>query len=209
MTAASGVVGLARARAFHPAAITLDVMMPELDGWTVLAVLKGDPSLADIPVILVTIVDERQRGYALGAVEYMVKPIDRERLTGLLLGLCGETGHVLLIEDDQVTRELMRQALTAEGWKVDEAVHGRAALAWLAQGLPNAIVLDLMMPEMDGFEFLAELRRQPQWRGIPVVVVTAMDLSEAMLTHGDPYAIQCWMISGEITITPTTIMASI
>ncbi len=179
LTAANGVEGLARAREFHPAAITLDVIMPELDGWTVLAALKGDPYLADIPVILVTIVDEKQRGYALGAVEYMVKPIEREQLTTLLLGLCGETGRILLIEDDQVTRELMREALTTGAWKVDEAVNGHAALAWLAQELPDAIVLDLMMPEMDGFEFLAELRRRPQWRGIPVVVVTAMDLSEA------------------------------
>jgi CheY-like chemotaxis protein len=178
LTAANGIEGLARARELHPAAITLDVMMPDLDGWAVLAALKGDPTLADIPVILVTIVDEKQRGYALGAVEYMVKPIDRERLAALLVALCGGTGHVLLVEDDEATRTMMRQALTADGWKVDEAVHGRAGLAWLAQGRPDAIVLDLVMPEMDGFEFLAQLRRRPEWRGIPVVVVTAMDLSE-------------------------------
>jgi CheY-like chemotaxis protein len=179
LTAADGIDGLVRARELHPAAITLDVMMPGLDGWTVLAALKGDPALADIPVILVTIVDEKQRGYALGAVEYMVKPVDRERLAALLLALCGGTGHVLVVEDDEATRATMRQALTGAGWKVDEAVHGRAALAWLAQGHPDAIVLDLVMPEMDGFEFVAQLRRRPEWRDIPVVVVTAMDLSEA------------------------------
>jgi signal transduction histidine kinase/CheY-like chemotaxis protein/HAMP domain-containing protein len=179
LTAANGIEGLARAREFHPAAITLDVMMPDLDGWAVLTALKGDPTLADIPVILVTIVDEKQRGYALGAVEYMVKPIDRDRLAALLLTLCGGTGHVLLVEDDDATRATMRQGLIATGWKVDEAVHGRAALGWLAQGRPDAIVLDLVMPEMDGFEFVAQLRRRPEWRGIPVVVVTAMELSEA------------------------------
>jgi signal transduction histidine kinase/DNA-binding response OmpR family regulator len=178
LTAANGIEGLARARQFHPDAITLDVMMPDLDGWAVLAALKGDPTLADIPVILVTIVDEKQRGYALGAVEYMVKPIDRERLATLLLALCGDTGHVLVVEDDATTRASLRQALTDTGWKVDEAVHGRAALAWLAQARPDAIVLDLVMPELDGFEFVAQLRRRPEWRGIPVVVVTAMDLSE-------------------------------
>ena len=84
VTAAGGVEGLARAREVHPAAITLDVMMPDLDGWTVLAALKGDPTLADIPVVLVTIVDEKQRGYALGAAEYMVKPVDRDRLAAVL-----------------------------------------------------------------------------------------------------------------------------
>ncbi len=179
LTAASGVEGLARARERRPGAITLDVMMPDLDGWDVLAALKGDPSLADIPVVLVTIVDERQRGYALGAAEYLVKPIDRERLTSLLVSLCGTPGHVLLVEDDDHTRSAMRQALAGQGFEVDEAPHGRAALAWLARNRPDAIVLDLVMPEMDGFELVDELRRRPEWRDIPVVVVTAMDLSDA------------------------------
>jgi signal transduction histidine kinase/DNA-binding response OmpR family regulator/HAMP domain-containing protein len=178
LTAADGAEGLARARERHPAAITLDVMMPGLDGWTVLAALKGDPTLADIPVVLVTIVDEKHRGYALGAVEYMVKPIDHDALATLLRTLCGDTGHVLVVDDDEATRGMMRRALTDHGWKVDEAVHGRAALAWLAHARPDAIVLDLMMPEMDGFELVAQLRRRPEWRGLPVVVVTAMDLSE-------------------------------
>jgi signal transduction histidine kinase/DNA-binding response OmpR family regulator/HAMP domain-containing protein len=179
VTAANGIEGLARARELHPAAITLDIMMPDLDGWAVLAALKGDPALADIPVVLVTIVDEKQRGYALGAVEYLVKPIDRERLVDRLTALCGRPGHVLLVEDDEPTRAAMRQALTAAGWKVDETAHGRAALAALAEAIPDAIVLDLVMPEMDGFEFVTQLRRRPEWRGIPVVVVTAMDLTEA------------------------------
>jgi signal transduction histidine kinase/DNA-binding response OmpR family regulator/HAMP domain-containing protein len=179
VTAANGVEGLARAREVRPAAITLDVMMPDLDGWTVLAALKGDPALADIPVILVTIVDERQRGYALGAVEYMVKPIDRERLAAVLRQLADGTGHLLLVEDDQDIRAMMRLALEGEGWKVVEAEHGRAALEWLAQVRPDAIVLDLMMPEMDGFEFVAELRNRAEWRDIPVLVVTALELSEA------------------------------
>jgi adenylate cyclase len=179
VTAADGLEGLALAREHHPAAITLDIMMPGVDGWTVLAALKGDPTLADIPVILVTIVDEKQRGYALGVVEYMVKPIDRERLAAVLRALCTSPGHVLLVDDDDDTRAMMRTSLTAEGWTITEAENGRAALDRMKQTRPDAIVLDLMMPEMNGFEFLTELRVHPEWRTIPVVVVTARDLSEA------------------------------
>jgi len=178
LTAASGIEALALARDVHPAAITLDVMMPELDGWSVLAALKGDPALADIPVILVTIVDDRQRGYALGAAEYLVKPIDRKRLASTLRALCGaRAGRVMLIEDDAVVRETIRQALEREGWEVTQADNGRVGLERLAQGLPDAIVLDLMMPEMDGFEFLVELRGRDEWRNLPVLVVTALDLT--------------------------------
>jgi len=178
-TATSGVEGLARARELRPAAITLDLLMPDLDGWDVLAALKGDPALSSIPVVLVTIVDERQRGYALGAAEYLVKPVDREQLAAALRSLVGTAGSVLLVEDDADARALMVQALTANGWEVTETEHGRAALDSLERNHPDAIVLDLMMPEMDGFEFLAELRRAPEWRGIPVLVVTALDLSAA------------------------------
>jgi signal transduction histidine kinase/DNA-binding response OmpR family regulator len=177
--AAGGVEGLRRAREVHPAAITLDVMMPDLDGWTVLAAIKGDPALADIPVILVTIVDEKHRGYALGAADYMVKPIDRRRLASVLRQLCGGTGRVLVVEDDEDTRAILRQALMSEGWTVADAPHGRVALTRLAEAPADVIVLDLMMPEMDGFELVAELRRHPEWRGIPVLVMTALDLSEA------------------------------
>jgi signal transduction histidine kinase/CheY-like chemotaxis protein/HAMP domain-containing protein len=179
VVAASGVEGLARAREVRPAAVTLDIIMPDLDGWTVLAALKGDPATADIPVIVVTIVDEKQRGYALGAAEYMVKPIDRERLTRALRSLCGGTGHLMVIEDDDDTRAMMRQALAGDGWKVTEAENGRVALDRLALAVPDAIVLDLVMPELDGFEFLAEFRRHAEWRAIPVLVVTAADLSAA------------------------------
>jgi len=178
LTAASGIEALALARDVHPAAITLDVMMPELDGWSVLAALKGDPALADIPVILVTIVDDRQRGYALGATEYLVKPIDRKRLADILHALCGaRAGRVMLVEDDAIVRETIRQALEREGWEVTQADNGRVGLERLAQGPPDAIVLDLMMPEMDGFEFLVELRGHPEWRNLPVLVVTALDLT--------------------------------
>ena len=178
VTAAGGVEGIARAREIRPAAITLDVMMPDLDGWTVLAALKGDPTLADIPVVLVTIVDEKQRGYALGAAEYMVKPVDRERLSAVLRLVTDRVGDLLLVEDDEDTRAMMAEALAREGWKITEAEHGRAALERLAERPADVIVLDLIMPEMDGFQFVAELRSRADWRGIPVLVVTARDLSD-------------------------------
>jgi CheY-like chemotaxis protein/anti-sigma regulatory factor (Ser/Thr protein kinase) len=178
VTASGGQEGLRLARELHPAAITLDVMMPDLDGWTVLAAIKGDPELADIPVILVSIVDEKTRGYALGATDYMVKPVDRAQLSGVLRNICGGVGRrVLLVDDDDMTRRGMRLALEKDGWEVGEAENGRVALARLAEDCPDIIMLDLMMPEMDGFEFLVEMRARTEWRDIPVLVVTAKDLT--------------------------------
>ena len=154
-------------------------MMPGIDGWTVLAAIKGDPELPDIPVILLTIVDEKNRGFSLGASEYLVKPIDRNKLTEVLRNICGSVGgHVLVIDDDDTVRRGMRLALEPGGWKVTEAENGQVALDCLAAARPDAIILDLMMPEMDGFEFLDELRRHADWRDIPVVVVTGRDLTE-------------------------------
>ncbi len=177
-TASSGLEGLRLAREIQPAAITLDVMMPDLDGWTVLAAIKGDPALADIPVILVTIVDEKSRGYSLGATDYMVKPIDRERLVAVLRSISGAVGrHALLVDDDDLMRRGMRIALEQDGWKVTEAANGRLAMTQLAETQPDVIVLDLMMPEMDGFEFLDGIRQRAEWRNIPVLVVTAKDLT--------------------------------
>ena len=184
LTAADGTEALAQARRSHPAAITLDVMMPGIDGWTVLAAIKGDPDLADIPVVLVTIEEDRQRGYALGATEYLVKPVDRRRLVDSLRNLCGVTGgRILVVEDDDATRATVRQMLTRDGWVVTEASNGRDALARLEAGRPDAIVLDLMMPEMDGFEFVAHLRNHAQWRTVPVLVATAMELSDEDLAR--------------------------
>jgi CheY-like chemotaxis protein/anti-sigma regulatory factor (Ser/Thr protein kinase) len=179
VTADGGAQGLRLARELHPAAMTLDVMMPDIDGWTVLAAIKGDPDLADIPVVLMTIVDEKNRGYALGATDYMVKPVDRERLVAVLKDLAGCGGRsVLIVDDDDVLRRGVRQALEKEGWRVSEADNGRTGLERLTQAPPDVIVLDLMMPEMDGFEFCDELRKSAAWRRIPVIVITAKDLTQ-------------------------------
>ncbi len=153
-------------------------MMPDLDGWTVLAALKGDPELTHLPVVLVTIIDPKNRGYALGATDYLVKPVDREKLVGVLRALCGSTGsRLLMVDDDDLARQQMRAAFELEGWTVTEATDGCDALAQLKEARPDAIILDLMMPEMDGFEFIEEMRRKAEWRSIPVVVVTARDLT--------------------------------
>ena len=177
-TATGGREGLELAHELHPAAITLDINMPDLDGWTVLAALKGDPQLADIPVVLVTIEDNRSRGYSLGATEYMTKPIDRERLISLLQNISSPIARkVLLVDDDEIMRESVRRVLEQEKWEVAGASNGRFALAHLAESCPDVIVLDLIMPEMDGFEFLVEMRQRPEWHDIPVLVLTAKDLS--------------------------------
>ncbi len=182
VTAIDGEDGLARAREYRPALITLDVLMPKLDGWSVLQELKADPVLADIPVVMLTIVDEKNRGYALGASDYLTKPFDRDKLRQALrhfnLGSGGGL-EVLVVEDDEATRQVLRRYLLGEGCRVIEAENGRVGLDRLATARPGLILLDLMMPEMDGFEFLAELRQRKAFADIPVIVVTAADLSEA------------------------------
>jgi GAF domain-containing protein/CheY-like chemotaxis protein len=179
VTARSGQEGLRLVRELRPAAVTLDVMMPDLDGWTVLAAIKGDPELAGIPVVLMSIVDQKNRGYLLGAADYLVKPVDRTKLVKTLTGICGSAaGRALLVDDDEVVRRGVRQALEPIGWQVTEAENGRLAIEALDAGRPDVIILDLMMPKMDGFEFLDELRSRPGWREIPVVVITAKDLTD-------------------------------
>lgn len=178
-TAANGQEGLRLARQLHPDAITLDVMMPSLDGWAVLTTLKADAELADIPVIMLTIIDEKNLGFTLGATEYLTKPIERDRLLTVLNKFRHDPGNgtVLIVEDDQATREMMRRMLSKAGWRVDEAENGRQGLEHVAAQAPQLILLDLMMPELDGFEFARELREHPEWRHIPVVVVTAKTLT--------------------------------
>jgi len=177
-TAAGGLEGLKLAKELRPIAITLDVMMPDLDGWSVLAALRQDPELAEIPVIMITIMDEHRRGVALGAAGYLTKPIDRERLTRLIgrFRAPARPTRVLLVEDDAAQRERLRGWLDGDQWKVQEAGNGREALAVLKDAKPDVILLDLMMPEMDGFAVVAALQKEPRWSDIPVVVVTARDL---------------------------------
>jgi CheY-like chemotaxis protein len=177
--AAGGREGLKRAKEYHPIAITLDVMMPDIDGWTVLAALRGDPELADIPVVMATILDEQRHGMTLGAAGYLTKPIDRDRLVNLMQRFRAPGGptQVLVVEDDALQRERVRSWFEPQQWLLAEAANGRIALDRLKESQPDVILLDLMMPEMDGFQLVAELQKHPAWRRIPVIVVTARDLS--------------------------------
>jgi CheY-like chemotaxis protein/anti-sigma regulatory factor (Ser/Thr protein kinase) len=181
VTAGNGVEGLALARELRPVLITLDVLMPGLDGWSVLKELKAEPELADIPVVMLTIVDEKNRGYALGAADYLTKPIDRDRLRTLLSRYCDSSAvmrQALVVEDDSDARAWLCRLLQEEGWTVAEAENGRVALERLAEAPATLVLLDLMMPEMDGFEFLEELHRTDAGRHAVVIVVTAADLSD-------------------------------
>jgi CheY-like chemotaxis protein len=178
--AASGAEGLARARELQPAVITLDVMMPGLDGWGVLSRLKADPITAGVPVVMTTIIEDRNLGFVLGAAEYFTKPIDWDRFAHVIRRYRPRTecALVLVVEDDPQGREMLRRALSRQGWEVLEAADGRAGLACLDQLCPALILLDLLMPEMDGFEFMDLLRQRPDHRHIPVIVVTAKELTD-------------------------------
>ncbi len=174
--ASGGEEGIAMARRLRPDVITLDVMMPRMDGWAVLTAIKSDPELAEIPVIMVTIVDDRNLAYSLGASDYLTKPIHRKRLA-TVIARHRPAGRALVVDDDADARRLARQVLESEGWSVTEARDGREGLDRVAEDPPDLIVLDLMMPELDGFGFAEELGRKEKWRTIPVLVVTARDLS--------------------------------
>jgi CheY-like chemotaxis protein len=146
----------------------------------VLRALKADPVLCDIPVVMLTMVDDKSKGYSLGATDYLTKPVDRSQLHNALIHYCtpGEPCSALLVEDDTATREIMVRTLKEADWHVSEAGNGREALDQLAREIPQVILLDLMMPEMDGFEFLLEMRANADWQDIPVIVLTAKDLTE-------------------------------
>ncbi len=179
-TANSGLEGLRLAKELQPEAITLDVMMPGMDGWAVLAALKADPETAHIPAIVMTIVDDQNLGYALGAADYILKPINRNQLMSVLqkYGASQSPNSILVVEDDPINREMLRRQLEKDNWQVIAVENGREALEAIATHPPRLIISDLMMPEMDGFELVHELRQSPRWRSIPVIVLTAKELTE-------------------------------
>ncbi|MBW2400104.1 MAG: response regulator [Deltaproteobacteria bacterium] len=180
VTCGDGREALKLARTLHPAAITLDVLMPGMDGWEVLRELKDDPETRDIPVIMVTMTDDRKLGYALGATEFLTKPVQRGQLVQLLDRYATDdlARRALVVDDKAENREVLRRALENEGWQVSEAENGQVALERVADQAPSLILLDLMMPVMDGFEFVMEMRKQHTSSNIPIVVVTAKDITE-------------------------------
>jgi len=195
--AQDGGDGLEMARTLRPVAITLDVVMPRMDGWAVLRALKEDPELADIPVILLSMAGDRRLGSALGATEHLSKPVDQDRLLEILARVGGARsgGRLLFVEDDPDARRLVGEALERRGWTVTGADDGAQGLDRLEETRPDAILLDLMMPGVDGFEFVHELRARPKWRSVPVVVLTAKDLTAEDLArlNGD---VECVLQKG-------------
>jgi len=178
VTAASGAAGIELARQLQPSVITLDVLMPDQDGWSVLGQLKSDPELVDIPVVMQTILDESRKGFMFGASEFLTKPIDRARIIEVIRRLDHQSDRkALVVEDDEDTRSRIVGWLQAEGWQVHTARNGLEGVHANKQHTPGLIILDLMMPEMDGFEFLDQVRQHPQAVESAVIVVTAKDLT--------------------------------
>ncbi|MEO5511875.1 MAG: response regulator [Longimicrobiales bacterium] len=181
LLATSGEEGLRMALEERPDVITLDVLMAGLDGWGVLTRLKADAATADIPVLVVTVIDDRNLGFALGAADYLTKPVDRERLSDALRRVQADmhSGPILIVDDDADVREMLRRILEKDGWKTVEAENGRIALDIMERQKPAAVLLDLMMPEMDGFTFVDELQRRELTDLPPIIVLTAKTLTES------------------------------
>ncbi len=186
--APTGAKGLEMARKMPPKAIVLDIIMPHQDGWSVLKALKEDPVLCEIPVILATVLAERDLGLALGAVEYLTKPVDSEKLLRTIEGLGNGQTEVLIVDDDKVSRDLLRRILVRRGWTVHEAHNGTRGLEQMQRLRPSIVLLDLIMPEMSGFEMLKEMQRRPDLRDTPVIVVTSKDLSNEELAWLNEHA---------------------
>ena len=185
VSASDGEEGLKKAHEVHPDLITLDALMGDMDGWQVLSKLKSDALLADVPVIMLSIVDDKQKGFSLGVSEYLVKPAEKSELRALLTKYLKEPAHeshaareLLLVDDDEASRARMGRMLGDEGWEVRQANNGAEALMHLQQRKPELIFLDLIMPEMDGFTFISEMQKSAEFRDIPVVVITSKDLTE-------------------------------
>lgn len=179
ISARTGQEGLRLAREKHPRLIILDILMPDMDGWTVLKQLKQHPAIASIPVVLLTMTDDKETGFALGASAFINKPIEQDQLLEAIQHHKASAygRHALVVEDDPHQRDLVLRMLEKEGWESEFVVNGAEALEAVAVRQPAIILLDLLMAEMDGFEFLTHLRANPDWKLIPVVVITSMDLT--------------------------------
>jgi CheY-like chemotaxis protein len=177
--ASSGAEGLRLAKELRPSVITLDVIMPEMDGWMVLSLLKADPELASVPVVMLTVVPDQDYAFTMGVADYLRKPIERERVIAVLKKFhrADPGNRLLLVEDDPALREMFRRTLERQDWSLAEAENGLAALQRIAEEQPSVIILDLMMPVMDGFQMVAELQKHEDWRKIPVVVVSSKELT--------------------------------
>lgn len=177
--ALSGDEGVRKARELRPFAITLDIMMPRRDGWEILHELKADAATQDIPIIVVSIVDNKELGYRLGAFDYLLKPFNRGAIVAALGRLSPRAGRLLVVDDDPGIVDLVRQLLEGEPYQVVAAADGQEALEAIARQRPDVVLLDLLMPRLDGFAVIEHLQQDPQYRRIPVIVLTAKALTAA------------------------------
>ena len=180
--ASNGADAVEMAKRLHPSVITLDLLLPLKDGWQVLKELKRHPLCKHIPVIIVSIIDEKNLGFSLGAVDYFVKPVNKEDLVQALdkVHLLSKPGSrpptILVIDDDRAATDLVQVILESEGYKVLKAFNGNEGLEMAVRERPDLIILDLIMPETSGFNVAYQLKQIPATRGIPVIVLTSMDI---------------------------------
>jgi signal transduction histidine kinase/CheY-like chemotaxis protein len=175
--ARDGKEGVELARTLRPFLITLDVMMPQIDGWSVLAALRADPELCEIPVVIVTVLGDRALALGMGASDHISKPVERERLAAMLARYADASATILVVDDDPDARDLMARAAREAGCRPVLVSSAREAQAALQTTQPGLILLDLMMPDMDGFELIDWLRANDRFVEVPVVVITAKELS--------------------------------
>jgi signal transduction histidine kinase/DNA-binding response OmpR family regulator len=179
LEASDGEEGVRVAKAERPDLILLDVFMPRLNGWQTLKALKDSAETRNIPVVVLSIVENRTFGFSLGAFDYLLKPLSRDSLFDVLsrAGVLASRGHVLIVDDERDIRLLLEQELVAAGYRARAVAGGAEALEEIERERPSAVILDLLMPPPDGFEVLYRIRERPEWNAVPVIVVTAKDLS--------------------------------
>ena len=175
-------MAVARARELKPIAIILDIMMPGRDGWQVLQDLKQHPETREIPIIISSIIEEKEKGFSLGAADYITKPVSEEELLRALRRIDpdGKIEDVLIVEDDDSDRYLIARLLEELGtFAIRTASNGEEALQRIREQRPGVVILDLLLPELDGFTVLEEIRSTPEWQDVPVIIFTAANLSPA------------------------------
>jgi CheY-like chemotaxis protein len=175
--ATNGEDGLQQARALRPYAITLDILLPGRDGWQILHQLKSDDATRDIPVIALSIVDQKELGYRLGAFDYLLKPFDVDAILRALARITHGGNRLLVVDDDPGVVDLVRQNLEGQPFVIESAADGKAALDAISRAPPDVVLLDLLMPGLDGFEVIERLRQDKRYRDIPVIVLTAKSLT--------------------------------
>lgn len=176
--ATDGASGINKINTIRPDIVLLDVMIPGMSGWQVLTYIKKQPALMHIPVVMLTMIDEKRTAFGLGAADYLIKPVDRDDLTRTINRCLRKQGHdsILIVDDDADSRNLTRLILENEEFSVIEAENGHLGLMRVAEKIPACILLDIIMPGMSGFQFLDELVKKTEWRAIPVIALTAIDM---------------------------------